>query len=192
MQLLWTTHAHGTYPCGPPRMERATGRTGGRRTAGQLQDESVALQIPHAPPSLRCLAGSSGKAGRQPWDVGRFAKTLSFFNKPPSFQQLLQSVLIDTPTKLIRKALGVSVQEAPLVLSVPAAAASSALPAEAVVPVGIEGVIMVAGESSWERQPRRCLLALHSRRAGSFHCLLAVTHHGCVPAFLRSCFLLPF
>lgn len=91
--------------------------------------------------------GSYGKAERQPWDVGRFAKTIGFFNKPPSLQQMLQSVLVDAPAKLIRQALGVPVQEAPLVLSVPAAAASSAaLSAEAVVPVDLEGVIMVTGE----------------------------------------------
>ena len=55
-----------------------------------------------------CSGGQSG-AGRQPWDVRRFLGTVSFFNRPPSFQQLLQGLLVDTPTRIIRKLAGLEV-----------------------------------------------------------------------------------
>ncbi|KAF6258399.1 complex I intermediate-associated protein 30-domain-containing protein [Scenedesmus sp. NREL 46B-D3] len=42
--------------------------------------------------------GVSG--GRQPWDVGRFAKTVAFFNEPPSPQQLLEA-LLSAPAKAL-------------------------------------------------------------------------------------------
>lgn len=38
--------------------------------------------------------------------MGRFARTLTFFNPPPSLRQLLQTALVDTPARVIRRMQG--------------------------------------------------------------------------------------
>jgi hypothetical protein len=43
--------------------------------------------------------------GRQPWDIGRFAKTVAFFNEPPSPQQLLEA-LMSAPAKALAGLMG--------------------------------------------------------------------------------------
>lgn len=42
---------------------------------------------------------------RQAWDFGRFVKTVTYFNEPPSPEQVLQT-LADQPAKLIRQLTG--------------------------------------------------------------------------------------
>ena len=42
---------------------------------------------------------------RQSWDFGRFVKTVTYFNEPPSPEQVLQT-LVDQPAKLIRQLTG--------------------------------------------------------------------------------------
>jgi hypothetical protein len=49
---------------------------------------------------VKCTAG-----GRQPWDIGRFAKTVAFFNEPPSPQQLLEA-LMSAPAKALAGFMG--------------------------------------------------------------------------------------
>jgi len=49
--------------------------------------------------------GESRGSPRQPWDVGRFAKTITFFNRPPSLQQLLQGLLVETPAWIINRVM---------------------------------------------------------------------------------------
>ncbi|GJP59841.1 hypothetical protein CLOP_g15469 [Closterium sp. NIES-67] len=39
------------------------------------------------------MAGQSPQGGRQPWDLGRFARTVLFFNEPPSLDSLLTSLV---------------------------------------------------------------------------------------------------
>ena len=44
---------------------------------------------------------------RQPWDVGRFVKTVLYFNPPPSPAAVIKTLFIDQPAKAIRGALNV-------------------------------------------------------------------------------------
>ncbi|WIA33798.1 hypothetical protein OEZ86_006910 [Tetradesmus obliquus] len=60
--------------------------------------------VPGAAPVRRLVRSSASNGessgGRQPWDIGRFAKTVAFFNEPPSPQQLLQA-LLSVPAKAL-------------------------------------------------------------------------------------------
>ena len=47
-----------------------------------------------------CFAGD-----RQSWDLGRFVKTVTYFNEPPSAEQVLQA-LVEQPAKLVRQLTG--------------------------------------------------------------------------------------
>ncbi|CAI5467512.1 unnamed protein product [Closterium sp. Yama58-4] len=44
-------------------------------------------------PLHRSLRAMAGQDGRQPWDLGRFARTVLFFNEPPSLDSLFSSLV---------------------------------------------------------------------------------------------------
>ncbi|CAI5982965.1 unnamed protein product [Closterium sp. NIES-65] len=44
-------------------------------------------------PLHRSLRAMAGQDGRQPWDLGRFARTVFFFNEPPSLDSLFSSLV---------------------------------------------------------------------------------------------------
>ncbi|GAX82458.1 hypothetical protein CEUSTIGMA_g9885.t1 [Chlamydomonas eustigma] len=103
---------------------------------------------------VQAKSGESNSASRQPWDLGRFAKTVTFFNPPPSLQQVLQNVFIDTPTSILRTLQG-STQKGPapilpvtlLERETPTgthAVAATACP-DIIVEVPLQGIIMVTG-----------------------------------------------
>ena len=43
--------------------------------------------------------------GRQSWDFGRFLKTVTYFNEPPTAEQVLQT-LAEQPSKIVRQLTG--------------------------------------------------------------------------------------
>ena len=53
-----------------------------------------------APQHFCCTAGQ-----RQPWDLGRFVQTVTYFNQPPSAEQVLKA-LVEQPAKLARQLTG--------------------------------------------------------------------------------------
>lgn len=55
--------------------------------------------------SRSCLCAHGFIGDRQAWDFGRFVKTVTYFNEPPSAEKVLQT-LADQPAKLIRQLTG--------------------------------------------------------------------------------------
>lgn len=43
--------------------------------------------------------------GRQQWDFGRFVKTVTYFNQPPTPEEVLKT-LVEQPAKLVRQLTG--------------------------------------------------------------------------------------
>lgn len=43
--------------------------------------------------------------GREQWDFGRFVKTVTYFNKPPTPEEVLKT-LVEQPAKLVRQLTG--------------------------------------------------------------------------------------
>lgn len=61
-----------------------------------MHDATTIAEIP----SLLCVAGD-----REQWDFGRFVKTVTYFNKPPTPEDVLRK-LAEQPAKLVRQLTG--------------------------------------------------------------------------------------
>lgn len=97
--------------------------------------------------TVRAAGQDNGSSGRQPWDFGRFVKTVVFFNDPPSPAEVLKNIAT-APFRLLQGAMsGDMEQQKSAVLTVlapgaRAAAGGAASPSGA----GAErGVVLVAG-----------------------------------------------
>lgn len=56
-----------------------------------------------------CLASPADQDSKGGWDVGRFVKTVAFFNKPPSAGEVLSSI-VSQPAKIISALTGGSTE----------------------------------------------------------------------------------
>ena len=70
-------------------------------------------------PSFKCIVAACASCEtsctgeeRKSWDVGRFVKTVAFFNKPPSPGELL-SAIINQPAKILSALTGDSTEVRP-------------------------------------------------------------------------------
>lgn len=71
---------------------------------------SVAGTIaPARPAPARPSAASGGSGERQPWDFGRFVKTVLYFNPPPPPGEVIKS-LLEQPGKILRGLAAESVE----------------------------------------------------------------------------------
>ncbi|KAL3146124.1 hypothetical protein ABBQ38_015471 [Trebouxia sp. C0009 RCD-2024] len=68
---------------------------------------------------------ASFNGDRQAWDFGRFVKTVTYFNEPPSAEKVLQT-LTDQPAKLIRQLTGQDEEKQNAVLKLLASSSSQA------------------------------------------------------------------
>ncbi|GMH41686.1 hypothetical protein BSKO_09596 [Bryopsis sp. KO-2023] len=109
-------------------------RVVGHRTSGTGSSRRLVIRA----------AQGQGQGERQPWDFGRFAKTVLFFNDPPSPEKIISSIFTQ-PLKIAKAMMGSDVEEkktsaleviAPQLLSEPILS-DQKLPSE--------GLVMVSG-----------------------------------------------
>lgn len=84
-----------------------------------------------------CTTMMAAKGDRQSWDLGRFVKTVTYFNEPPSAEQVLQA-LVEQPAKLVRQLTGQDEEKQSAVLKLLAANGAPA-------PTSSGNVVVVAG-----------------------------------------------
>lgn len=80
-------------------------RTGQADSQWQLKVGWTPTQC-HLPTPGRSCSHSNGCTGdRQSWDFGRFVKTVTYFNDPPTPEKVLQT-LVEQPAKFVRQLTG--------------------------------------------------------------------------------------
>ncbi|KAG1677432.1 hypothetical protein FOA52_001887 [Chlamydomonas sp. UWO 241] len=135
--------------------------------SGRVSPASLSHHAPSRPLARPLFAEPAGKSqGRQPWPVDRFASTVTFFNQPPSLASVMQTVFVDTPSRVIRTVLGGSKAEAGALVDVPCPTGTVS-PIAGLSPRDLNGAVLVTGADSptGAAVVGRLLLAGHRVRA---------------------------